>query len=268
MGVVLIAVALISGYVFASQHLSSRYRLSRTEGWHSYFYVASRGVIFGIIAAAFCFALDYYDCISRFIKPKGYFLSDFDDLFLSINDIKGLAWAFTTLLLAQVFGLASRAYYYIWPTRKDKRLQKIASENHLENFILEASFTQFPILITLKSRKTYVGLCMGDELINGEVDNIALIPYISGYRNKDELTFEDTTNYQEHYITEGILDGSHQKLTLNNFRIVVPRAEIESYAFFDLDTYIKFKTIERKSKLEKLQGYTAPVHLSGFTIRS
>ncbi|OOE75183.1 hypothetical protein [Salinivibrio sp. ML290] len=248
MGVLLLAVALIAGYLFSSQHLSSLYRLSRTEGWHSYFYVASRGTVFSAVAAIFCFVLDYYDCISRFIKPQGVLLTDLDSLFLSVNDIKIVSWVLMTLSISYFSGLLSRLYYHSKPEKKDRKLQQITSENHLESFILEASFTQFPILVSLKSRKTYVGLCLGDELINGKVENLALIPYLSGYRGSEDLTFEDTTNYIEHFHDEGILDKTHGSLTINNFRVIIPLSEVESLAFFDLDTYIKFKKKELKAK--------------------
>lgn len=268
MGVTLVAIALVSGYIFAHQHLSSRYKLSRTQGWHSYFYVAYRGVIFSLASAAICFLIDYFDCISKTIKPMGYLLSDFDGLLLNLHDIKVGAWAITAITLAQFSGWFSRLYYHLLPNRKDKKLQKIVAENHLESFVFEASYTQFPIIVTLASRKTYVGICYGDELTNGELDSLAILPYISGYRDKNDLTFEDTTNYFDHYDKEGILDGSNTELGLNDFRVVLPRSEIETYAFFDLDTFIKFKTAERRAKLEKLSGYTPPIYPSGFSVRN
>lgn len=266
MGVVLVAVALVAGYIFSHQHLSSRYKLSRTDGWHSYFYVAYRGVIFSLVSAALCITIDYFDCISKLLSQYDASLSELNKLFLNTQEIKISAWAGLTLLLAQISGWISRFYYYKLPARKERRLQKIVSENHLENFVLEASYTQFPIIVTLASRKTYVGLCFGDELTNSEVESVAILPYLSGYRNKDDLTFEDTTNYWNHYQNEGIFDSTHEHLTLNDFRVILPRSEIESYAFFDIDTYIKFKENERKQKLAKLQG-SPPVHVTGFTIR-
>jgi hypothetical protein len=269
MGVAVIAIVLVSGYIFAHQHLSSRYRLSRTQGWHSYFYVAYRGMIFSLISAALCFTMDYFDCISKTLKLYGFFLSDFNDLLLSLHDIKVGAWAILTLTLAQASAWISLLYYHFFPTRKDKRLMKIVAQNHLESFVFEASYTQFPIIVTLSSRKTYVGICYGDELTNRELDHIALLPYLSGYRDKDDLSFEDTTDYWTHYETEGILKGSHDFLDLDDFRIILPRSEIESYAFFDLQTYIKFKKAEIAAKKEKLAGYAPPlVHPTGFTIRS
>lgn len=269
MGVAIIAIVLIAGYIFAHQHLASRYRLTRTQGWHSYFYVAYRGIVFSLISAVLCFFIDYFDCISKLIKPYGHLLSDFNKLFLSLNDIKVGAWAVLTLTLSQTLAWLSRLYYFLLPTRKDKRLMKLVAQNHLESFVFEASYTQFPIIVTLSTRKTYVGLCYGDELTNGEFDHIALLPYLSGYRDKDDLTFEETTNYWNHYEEEGILNGSNDSLTLDDFRIVLPRSEIESYAFFDLETFIKFKKAERQSKRDKLSGYGSPlIYPTGFTIRS
>ena len=263
----IIATILVAGYIYAHQHFPTRYRLTRTDGWHSYFYVAYRGALFGILSAILCFTMDYFDCVAKYIKPNfNLLLSDFDHMLISVNYIKASAWAVVTLTLAQFAGWLSRAYFSLFPSRKDIRLINLVQENHIEHFVVEASLTQFPIIVTLSSRKTYVGLCYGSELSNGEMDSIAILPYLSGYRDKDDLTFEDTTDYFKHYTSEGIIDGNNEDLSLEDFRVVLPQSEIETYAFFDLDTYIKFKQEEKKLKQEKLGGVTRPIYPSSFRI--
>lgn len=264
MGVVLVAVALVAGYLFSSQHLSSKYQLNRTDGWHSYFYVAYRGVLFSLLSAAICFSIDYFDCVSKFIKPMGYLLTDFNKLFLNFYQIKIGSWAILTILLAQLSSFISRFYYFIFTRKKTKRIRQIIAGNHLESFIFESAYDQKHIMLTLASRKTYVGQCLGDELTSGKVDHIAILPYISGYRNKDDLTFEHTTNYWAHYMNQGIIDGSHKSLKPHDFRVIVPCSEIESYSFFDIDTYIKFKQEENKQKQAKMNNNTYPTSQVSF----
>ncbi|OCH13797.1 hypothetical protein A6E05_05680 [Aliivibrio sp. 1S165] len=258
MGVVLIAVALVAGYLFSSKHLSSKYQLNRTDGWHSYFYVAYRGVIFSLVSGAVCFSIDYFDCVSKFIKPLGFLLTDFEGLFLNFSEIKIGAWALLTIFLAQVSAWFSLLYYRLFLTQKTKRLRKIISNNHLESFIFESTYDQKLIMLTLSSKKTYVGKCLGDELIDGKVEHIAILPHLSGYRNKDTLVFEHTTNYLNHYADQGIYDGSHNFLKLRDFRVIIPCSEIESYSFFDMSTYIKFRQDENKKKQSKLSNNTYP----------
>lgn len=247
MGITLVVVVLISGYLFSYFHLSSHYKLTRTEGWHSYFFVAARGIFFAVSSMVLCFFIDYYDCVAKLMQTYGWTLQDFSKLAISADMLKQGSWAILTVFLAFSVGLLTLAGYKIFPRKKAQKIKDIVSENHLEKFIVEASYTQFPIAITLKSRKAYIGICLGDELINSKIEHIAIIPLLSGYRNKDDLSIDITNNYQTHYIEEGIEEGFHEELTKEHFRIIVPTDHIETFSFFDLSTYVKFK----KQELEK-----------------
>ncbi|MGR5558892.1 hypothetical protein ACQKQC_21695 [Vibrio fortis] len=181
------------------------------------------------------------------MQMYGWKLQDFSKLAISADMLKQGSWAILTVVLALITGLLTLAVYKICPRRKAQKIKDIVNENHLEKFIVEASYTQFPIAITLKSRKTYIGICLGDELINSKIEHISIIPLLSGYRDKDDLSIDITNNYQAHYIEEGIEEGIHEELTKDHFRIIVPTDHIETFSFFDLSTYVKFK----KKELEK-----------------
>ncbi|CAH7389601.1 conserved membrane hypothetical protein [Vibrio chagasii] len=258
MGVVLIAVVLVTGYLFSSQHLPSKYKLNRTDGWHSYFFVAYQGVVFSTISASLCAAVDYFNCISLFLESRGYLLSDLDNLFLNITQIKTTVWALTTVVLAQLKAWITVVYYKLRPNRASKRIQKLIVSHPLESFIFEAAYEGKLVMVTMSTRKTYVGFCLGNEFTNGEVEFISLLPYLSGYREKDILTFEHTTNYRKHYQEQGIEDGSHPTLNANDFRIIIPTGEIESYSYFDIDTYVVFKKEEKHLKSQALSNNTYP----------
>lgn len=248
MGITLVVVVLISGYLFSYLHLSSHYKLTRTEGWHSYFFVAARGIFFAVSSMVLCFLIDYYDCVAKLMQTYGWKLQDFSKLAISADMLKQGSWAILTVVLALVAGLFTLAVYKICPRRKAQKIKDIVSENHLEKFIVEASYTQFPIAITLKSRKTYIGICLGDELINSKIEHIAIIPLLSGHRDKDDLSIDITNNYQAHYIEEGIEEGVHEELTKEHFRVIIPTDHIETFSFFDLSTYVKFKKKELDKK--------------------
>jgi hypothetical protein len=250
MGISLVVIVLISGYLFSYLHLASHYKLTRTEGWHSYFYVAARGLAFAIVSIIIYTIVDYYDLAAKFIQYFGWEFKDFNKLALDLENLKQEAWAVITVLLAAFFGLINRIYYKCCPQKKAKKIQKIVSENHLEKFIVEASYAQSPIALSLSSRKVYVGFCLGDELINSKIEHIAIIPILSGYRDKDSLSIEITNNYKTHYIEEGIEQGQdqHRKLNKEDFRVIVPTSEIETFSFFDIGTYVKFKKKEHMQK--------------------
>lgn len=256
---VIVAVILIAGYIFSSQHLTSRYHLNRTSGWHSYFYVATRGVLFSVISLIVCLIVDYKNYTSDLLIYIDVHLNDIDSMFISLANIKIGMWGLLTILVAYASGVLSKFYYFIFESRKDSKLIKLVSENNLELFILEATFRQFAIVLTLSSRKTYVGLCLGDELTNGELEHIAIIPLLSGYRDKDDLSLNITTNYQKHFDNEDINDeGYGDELTINDFRFIIPKENVESFSFFDLDTYIKFKEIENDKKRNTLNNNAYP----------
>ncbi|EOD5342655.1 hypothetical protein ACJXWG_003187 [Vibrio parahaemolyticus] len=205
-----------------------------------------------MISMILCFFIDYFDCIAALMQHFGFELKNFKDLSISTEMLKQGAWGILTILLAFIFGLITLIWYWFFPERKALKIEKIVSENHIENFIVEASFTQFPIALTLKSRKTYIGICLGDELINSKIEHIAIIPLLSGYRDKDDLSIDITNNYQSHYIEEGIEEGKHEALTKEHFRIIVPTDEVETFSFFDLSTYIAFKKKEMAKKRKAL----------------
>lgn len=114
---------------------------------------------------------------------------------------------------------------------------------------MEASVRQFPVIITLKSRKFYVGFIHCPAFEQGASEFLELLPLLSGYRDKDDLTIHVTTNYQKHYINTGIQQGIGS-LNFYDFRTLIPKGEIEGLSFFDTDTYSKFKEQEAQDKAE------------------
>ncbi|WP_244665003.1 hypothetical protein [Candidatus Symbiopectobacterium sp. 'North America'] len=82
---------------------------------------------------------------------------------------------------------------------------------------------------------------------NGSSEHLAILPMLSGYRDKDTLTITITTNYHQHYLESGVISGL-SRLNINNFRVLIPKDEIETISFFDTDTYNKFKENEERDR--------------------
>jgi hypothetical protein len=257
MNTLLLVVILISGYVYVNRSLSDRYKFKRSTGWDAYFFVAAWGTLFVTLSWLICSLLSISgflrwsvngfidilelknDAIERFFPLSGEDTSRFRDLKFALCGL-------LSLLMAYVFGSVKK-----WRLKNENRridaLVKAVGDNALENMLMEASATQMPVITTLKSRKFYVGFVYCPAFEHGVFDYLEMLPLLSGYRDKDDLTINITTNYHEHYEQSGVLKGKSD-LQLSDFRIVVPKAEIEGISFFDLDTYSSFKQAEEAQK--------------------
>lgn len=260
MNTILLVVILISGYVYVNRSLSDRYQFKRSTGWDAYFFVAAWGTLFVTISWGLCSLLS----ITGILRWSVNFLLDLSGLsgnamerFFPLSneeasrfrDLKFALCGILSLLMAYVVGGLKQRWYKNSNRRIDA-LVKAVGDNALENMLMEASATQKAIITTLQSRKFYVGLVYCPAFEHGTFDYLEMLPLLSGYRDKDDLTINVTTNYHEHYDKSGIVEGASD-LALSDFRVVVPKAEIESVSFFDLDTYTAFKEAEAKQKKAK-----------------
>lgn len=260
MNTILLVVILISGYIYVNRSLSDRYQFKRSTGWDAYFFVAAWGTLFVTISWGLCSLLS----VTGFLR---WSVNSLIDLFSLHNDaidrvfplssqesnrFRDLKFALCGLLsLSMAYGFGSLKK--LWLKNENRRIDalvKAVGDNALENMLMEASATQMPVITTLKSRKFYVGFVYCPAFEHGTFDYLEMLPLLSGYRDKDDLTINITTNYHEHYESSGITKGKSD-LSLSDFRIVVPKAEIESISFFDLDTYSSFKETEKTQKKAK-----------------
>ncbi len=60
MATILVSIILISGFIFVTNHLPSRYKYKRSNGWDAYFYVATWGIGFLVIGWALASLLSYW----------------------------------------------------------------------------------------------------------------------------------------------------------------------------------------------------------------
>ncbi len=74
MNTLLLALTLMSGYVYVTNAVSARYKFKRSEGWDAYFYIAVWGVCFTVIAWILCSLLSVFDVFRityNFLLSKG-----------------------------------------------------------------------------------------------------------------------------------------------------------------------------------------------------
>jgi len=247
-GVLFIAVILVSGFIFTNKYPPARFRQKRSTGWDAYFHVAQWGTVIAIASSFLYFLIDKFDVVSVIL---GWFSETVPSLLkgtgLNNLEIKIGFWVLLTLLIAYLVGVYMDRRYQD-PRLLFQIIAEIASKDHMEAIILDSSSTQATVLISLSTRKCYVGICYGDlSYENGESSSLAILPMLSGYRDKDNLGVEFQSNYYSHYEENGIIEGKHEKLTLDHFKVVINKADIETISYFDLETYTKFKQRERQS---------------------
>lgn len=261
MATLLLAVILVSGFIYVNLSLSTRYRYKRSNGWDAYFFVAAWGIVFFLLGGFFTFILNVsggFRWLSSELNltPDSFngMLSTTTDKLQRINEIKQIAWVVISIVLSVLFGLGNKLRTKSGDRRWDA-LAKAVGNNSFESLLMEASARQFPIIATLSSRKIYVGLVTCPALENGLSEHLEILPMLSGYRDKDDLTISITTNYHQHYLESGVIGGM-SRLNIQDFRVLIPKDEVETISFFDTETYNKFKEDEARDRRDcrKLGG--------------
>ncbi|HHB6859375.1 TPA: hypothetical protein ACN7KA_004101 [Klebsiella pneumoniae] len=253
MATLLLAVILVSGFIYVNLSLSTRYRYKRSNGWDAYFFVAAWGIVFFLAGGFLTFALNISGGFRWFsnalnLTPDSFngMLSTTTDKPQRINEIKQIAWVVISIVLAALFGWLNKRRTSKGDRRWDA-LAKAVGNNAFESLLMEASARQFPIIATLSSRKIYVGLVTCPALENGLSEHLEILPLLSGYRDKDDLTINITTNYHQHYLESGVISGM-SRLNIQDFRVLIPKDEVETISFFDTETYNKFKENEARDR--------------------
>lgn len=126
---------------------------------------------------------------------------------------------------------------------KGKAEERVAGKygDLVELLIAEAIKRSELVEISLKTGKSYIGFAIGNTISRWPETDLALLPVASGYRVKDTQELVITTDYSSaiHARNEGGRNGSFRD-DPNDFRVVIPRAEIVSARLFDPDLYQQF----------------------------
>jgi hypothetical protein len=258
MGVLLLMVVLVVGFLYTNVHPVSRYKQMRSTGWNAYFHVASWGLFFTLVGCIASLVLMYsLDLISLIFRIPSIIFTSLDysvPLFgrsIFQHHLPG-GFAVGTLLsfvLAALiaFGkaLQSKNLMKSSPKDQEEEYRKVAESDGLEALLFDSMRQNLLVLISLKSRKAYVGKVQQTRFVHADLENIVIIPMLSGYRDKDTLTFVSVHSYTEYY-REHVISQVSEPLTINDFRTVIPRNEIESASLFDPETFKKFNELESK----------------------
>ncbi|EJM1729125.1 hypothetical protein NN291_005087, partial [Escherichia coli] len=142
------------------------------------------------------------------------------------------------------------------PQKRKAIFEEIAAHSAVENILLESVERGLLLLVTLKSRKVYVGMIDEARFNQFDTNTLVLIPFMSGYRDKDTLTFCVEHNYVDYYLSQGITLTS-EPLSVYQFRHVLPFDQIESFSLFNVETFETFKAGIEGKKATEVQNQTS-----------
>lgn len=256
MGVLVILVILVLGYHYTSNYLPAKVVLKRSSGWEAYVHLGKYGFFF-LFNGLFTFVFFViFTKILQVIINIPYHLG------ASYQPIDLLSWMFKQVsyvgdvhcfyIIIFIFSFI-QCNHSVKEKNKNKKeiLESLKGSNSILNLILDATQTLTPIKISLKSKKVYVGLIDSEQFEHADLDNIAMIPYLSGYRHKDFLDIHFDCNYsmvyEKHGISPETQEGQDQ---LRHFRIVIRVAEIESISLFDPQYHDDFGYIDHSENKE------------------
>ncbi|NYT45857.1 hypothetical protein H0A64_13605, partial [Alcaligenaceae bacterium] len=122
---------------------------------------------------------------------------------------------------------------------KKKAVARLARENAFELMLYESAEQVKPVLVSLKSRKIYIGIVYrinNDDAI-GETDYFSILPLWSGYRDKDSLSLRIATFYEDHYSMVLAHGPTKNEQIFDQFKIVIGSIEVSTLSFFDIAVY-------------------------------
>lgn len=263
MGAFAVVFILISGYLFVSFSTYQRYITRREDGHRYYFRCGAFGICFSIIGLVLALILDGFDLPSWLLRQLGTSIEQLTSVTKFAESLQDYL-SFKFLLgtgLAVIIGPISAILDNFWRNEEKSRASVHQTKSPaIERFLFECGSTLQTVLITLKSRKVYVGLIHDISIESGEVEHFTILPMLSGYRDKDTLALNFNTNYYLHY--EKHLDEDGEPIdgngaSLYDFIEMIPVSEISHLGSFDIDSYKKFLN-ETKTCLDWMQPTTPP----------
>ncbi|WP_421164260.1 hypothetical protein [Aeromonas dhakensis] len=242
------------GFIYTSRELEARFRQKRSTNWESYFHIARWGFLFwlvGIVVIILLWAILWgvsfmYNIPSDFglfNYERIYWHSDFYNL--KVYDFS-LPIVMSLVIGALISFAVSEAKVKEQSSQSSRLdvLSRVAASDGLQSLLIQAVKTQMLVMLTLKSRKVYIGNIK--DLDHEQVlhcDYVVIIPMISGFRDKDSLVFSQSHSYVSFYRKNNIGPDT-SPLSINDFRVALPRTEIESVSLFEPLTFLGFQDLD------------------------
>ena len=267
---------LVSGYIIVTANLFHYYKLHRYDGQLLYLKVATYGsfcVIGAVITAA----------TIKFSFPEFHLITDVANGFqvtkskstdriyawlamLSFGSIAiSMIWVSIIFIKNLIFGFMyeKECHLNIYHATKLRILRKTVNHGTFDAMLFDAmeESPKRPVLISMSSRKVYVGIVNGlDEPTENEKPNqyISLFPIMSGYRDNSTLAIEFTNNYPSEFKTKSApTTRTMKKNKINDMDLIISSEEISSISWFDFPLFMETNGSAIK-KTEKRVGIGLP----------
>ena len=229
MGLGLLLGPALAGYLFLSLFNGTRYRLARESGYHLIFRSA-------LVGAAFFFAARVPVLCADRLAPR---LAEHWKELLPFEYSGTVAFTFMfAVLLPPILNRVKR----FRPLTAQQRAATSAGDQ-ISLIIDRAMVEQLLVELTLNSGKSYIGSPVQGTFGHRDDGDVGLVPFASGYRNRDTQALVITTYYALG-ISELLSDQD-----LEDLKVAFPLREILSARLFYPNVYSAFLAAGRPEDL-------------------
>ena len=196
-----LAIIMVSGFIFTTMYPIARFKQQRSKDLIQYLYIFKYGLIFStislfIIELGYIYYILYIDPSCNVLNSQNSKTLSSDKFWIG-NSVKSalsfpvFLWALISVLSAWFAG----NYYDREKKYANKASELCAQENTLKEKIYD-SMDGSLVQITLSNRKVYIGNVMhSQDLERPDTKYIRLFPYMSGYRDPKDLVLKIKTYY-------------------------------------------------------------------------
>lgn len=197
----IVLVILTAGFSYNNLSPFSKFRMRNSSSWESYYYAASKGLVFsvyGLIVTAFLYYA--FPLLLRF--PQDDHLESI--IPFEIEDVNQtiffMIWTLFSIWIAVFLGNNSRKN----GLNNLKALEAVIVSDPFKHKIYQSVKNNDLLQITLQNRKIYIGFIMDFNLEDADPNKkyISLCPMFSGYRDEHDLSLQITNNYSDFYMNE------------------------------------------------------------------
>lgn len=248
MFIILIIPILVSGFIVCNRNPYYSYKLHRYEGQYLYLKSAHLGLTSLVIVSIIALLLNKFvpSSISIFgIEISLDAISALKSLLGSVQytenepDLLLLTWILAVSIGAVIFSYAWSGFSNFRLLLKSGSVNNskillmshVLSDSPLDKLLFDSYLYSHPLLLTLASRKVYVGTVssLGEPNEREGMDQeISLIPLMSGFRGENDMKVEFSTNY---------------KSVDSDLSLVIRQEQILTAAWFDFDVYDKLNPV-------------------------
>ncbi len=213
----LLILPLLGGFLFLRTSNYHTIKFQRFENYRLIFEAAVYGFGLAAMARVFVWALHWceiFPMLESFLRELAPF--------------SFIGTAVTAFLLGPVVA------FLLNLTLDEVSAKDLAIEQAGDNLLaltVDAMDQNDAIMLTLDTRKVYIGYVWESPNLKTAMSNVMLLPAMSGYRDATDMTLKLTTDY--------ISIWRGNKLAARDFVLVIPTASIKSACIFDLALYQK-----------------------------